>query len=24
MFTAPIAWIILGTLLYYMYRHEKV
>lgn len=22
MFTAPIAWIILGTLLYYMYRHE--
>jgi hypothetical protein len=24
MFTAPIAWIILGTLLYYMHRHEKV
>lgn len=22
MFTALIAWIILGTLLYYMYRHE--
>gem|GEM_PF-2701685 len=23
MFTAPIAWIILGTLLYYLHRHEK-